>query len=81
LEQRSATSNRIIINIPNGFFINYSILGTIKTVINPNISTLISAFRNEGNATVNAVCDEKSFLRQLNGFALKSNRKSYYNID
>ena len=50
---------RIITNIHNGFLSNYSILGTIKTSDKAeDISTLVSIFEKEGNANVNAVCDE-----------------------
>jgi uncharacterized protein Yka (UPF0111/DUF47 family) len=47
-----------------------------------DVSTLISIFEKEGNATVNAVCDDKiAVLRQVTSALQKSSkRESFYNI-
>jgi hypothetical protein len=46
-----------------------------------DVSTLISIFEKEGNATVNAVCDDKiAVLRQVIGVLLQSSRENPYTI-
>jgi leucyl-tRNA synthetase len=80
---REVTSNPDYTSTHNGFLSNYSILGTIKTAIKRRIFQL-TCLKKEGNATVNAVCDENMILfycRRMERFRKDTQEKILCNTD